>query len=218
MIMFSLYETGKVPFRDVYLWSMVADSKGIKMSKSKGNVINPIELVDKYGADALRMSLIYGTPAGSKVILSEDKVRGMRNFSNKIWNIARYVFSDIPQSSSENNSKKVQIHEDDEWIIKELNKTITKVTQSLEKYQLNEAAEVVYDFVWHTFADQYIEKSKTRRVEAQETLVYVLVNSLKLLHPFMPFVTEAIWSFGLELKLQAFDSPHLITSLWPNKA
>src|SRR5258708_33561239 len=91
MILFSLYLKKEIPFKNVYLWSMVADSKGIKMSKSKGNVVNPLDLVEKYGADALRMSLIYGTPAGSKVILSDDKVRSMRNFANKVWNISRFV-------------------------------------------------------------------------------------------------------------------------------
>lgn len=185
MIMFSLYLKKEVPFKDVYLWSMVADSKGVKMSKSKGNVINPIELVDKYGADAFRMSLMYGTPAGSKVILSDDKVRSMRNFANKVWNVARFVTA-IENSTGKENA-------DDKWIKEELIKTAGTVTKALDNYKLNEASEEIYEFVWHKFADIYIEKVKERRTEAQPVLFEVLESSLKLLHPFMPFVTEQIY-------------------------
>jgi valyl-tRNA synthetase len=188
MIMFSLYLKKEVPFKDVYLWSMVADSKGVKMSKSKGNVINPIELVDKYGADAFRMSLMYGTPAGSKVILSDDKVRSMRNFANKVWNVARFV----TQSEVKDQKAKIK-NTDDVWIEQELKKTIKLVTHALDNYKLNEAAEAIYEFVWHKFADIYIEKVKDRRAEAQPILTEVLESSLKLLHPFMPFVTEQIY-------------------------
>ncbi|MBI4157414.1 valine--tRNA ligase [Candidatus Woesebacteria bacterium] len=205
MILFSLYLKNNVPFKDVYLWSMVADSKGVKMSKSKGNVINPIELVDKYGADALRMSLLYGTPAGSKVILSEDKVRGMRNFSNKVWNIARFI---LQSGDKKTKVKKQSKHVDDEWILKELGAVTKKVSKALDKYRLNEAAEEVYDFIWHKFADIYIEKIKGRREEARPILSEVLSSSLKLLHPFMPFVTEKIW--GL-----ADNKGLLISSPWP---
>lgn len=209
MIMFSLYLKNEVPFKDVYLWSMVADSKGVKMSKSKGNVINPLDLVEKYGADALRMSLIYGIPAGSKVILADEKVRGMRNFANKIWNIARFVFLIQTPSEKQITSK----HQDDKWILKELKDTTQKTTSSLERYELNDAAEEVYDFIWHKFADIYIEKSKERRNETQPILIFVLQESLKLLHPFMPFVTEAIWG---EIKsLREKPDELLITSSWP---
>ena len=205
MIMFSLYLKGSVPFNNVYLWSMVADSKGVKMSKSKGNVINPIDLVDKYGADAFRMSLIYGTPAGSKVVLSDNKVRSMRNFANKIWNIARFV----TQSSERIVHSAEHIdNPDDKQIKKELNETIKLVTQALDNYKLNEAAEGIYEFIWHKFADIYIEKIKDRKSDAQPVLFEVLENSLKLLHPFMPFVTEQIWSNLHTDKL-------LINSSWP---
>jgi valyl-tRNA synthetase len=211
MILFSVYIKNEIPFKDVYLWSMVADAKGVKMSKSKGNVINPIELIDKYGADALRFSLLYGAPAGSKVILSEQKVKGMRNFSNKIWNIARFVST----SKSPHLSANEQINKDDEWILSELDKTIKVVTKSLDTYKLNEAAEEIYDFVWHKFADIYIEKTKERdgekfgvRESAIPVLHEVLNKSLKLLHPFMPFVTEAIWQ-------EMGDKDLLIVSEWP---
>lgn len=208
MILFSLYLEDKVPFKDVYLWSMVVDEKGVKMSKSKGNVINPIDLVDKYGADALRMSLVYGIPSGSKVILSDDKVRGMRNFANKIWNVARFVTFN---NEDLNKSPAKPSHKDDKWILKELDNTTSKMNKALDEYKLNEASEEIYEFIWHKFADVYIEKTKTRRNDAQSTLELVLQQSLKLLHPFMPFVTEAIWKENTTL----FDSSLLITSNWP---
>ncbi|MBI2029984.1 valine--tRNA ligase [Candidatus Gottesmanbacteria bacterium] len=202
MIMFGLYLESEVPFKEVFLWSMVADKFGKKMSKSKGNVVNPIEMIDKYGADALRMSLVYGIPAGGKVILSDDKVRGMRNFANKLWNVARFVEMEKEKVKTES------LHKDDKWILAELNTTIKTVTDSLEKYKFNEASETIYEFIWHKFADIYIEKTKSRRKEAQQTLEHVLDESLKLLHPFMPFVTEEIWG-----KLNK-DKPLIITS-WP---
>ncbi|EKE05800.1 MAG: hypothetical protein ACD_19C00176G0022 [uncultured bacterium] len=206
MIMFSIYLKNEIPFKDVYLWSMVADSKGVKMSKSKGNVINPLDLVDKYGADALRMSLMYGIPAGSKVILADQKVKGMRNFSNKIWNIARFV-----TTYEGGKTETPKSNEDDLWILKELEETIKGVSVALDKYRLNEASEKIYDFIWHKFADIYIEKSKNRRAESQLILERVLKDSLKLLHPFMPFVTEAIWQ---ENKI-IFGDQNLIISPWP---
>jgi valyl-tRNA synthetase len=216
MIMFTLYLEHKIPFKDVYLWSMVADEKGVKMSKSKGNVIDPIELVDKYGADALRFSLLYGVPAGSKAILSDNKVRGMRNFSNKIWNIGRFVLQNRPPTK--NSKLKIQ-NEDDKWILEELEKTTKKVTDSLENYKLNEAAEEIYDFIWHRFADVYIEKIKdwkdkkaTVRKDAVPVLYHVLKVSIKLLHPFMPFVTEAIFQKCFAKK----RGDLLAKSSWPN--
>lgn len=205
MIMFGLYLKDEVPFKNVFLWSMVADKFGKKMSKSKGNVVNPIEMIDMYGADALRMSLVYGIPAGGKVILSDDKVRGMRNFANKLWNIARFIQMETEKDSSS------QKHKDDEWIEKELEKTIKTATDALEKFRFNDASETIYEFIWHTFADIYIEKTKSRRKEAQQTLEYVLEQSLKLLHPFMPFITEAIWDTMYFSKTKT----RLIETQWP---
>ena len=164
--------------------------------------------MDKYGADALRMSLLYGIPAGSKVILADEKVRGMRNFANKIWNIARFI-----TSPDFRTVKKTKINEDDKWILNELKKVTVNVTTSLNKYKLNEASEKIYEFIWHKFADVYIEKTKSRREESQETLETVMKDALKLLHPFMPFVTEAIWQ---ELKIGGNEKEKLlITSSWP---
>ena len=195
MILFSIYLKEEIPFKDIYLWSMVADSKGVKMSKSKGNVINPIELIDKYGADALRMSLLYGTPSGSKVILSEEKVRAMRNFANKIWNASRFV-KDFNLEAEEDKAFDLKI------------KSITEgVTKSLEKYNLNKATEIIYEEFWHWYCDQVIEEAKTGKI-GQKQLKSGLLVFLKLLHPFMPFVTEAVWK-------ELDNNELLITSSWP---
>jgi valyl-tRNA synthetase len=207
MILFSLYLKNEVPFKEVYLWSMVTDARGIKMSKSKGNVVNPVSYIEKYGADALRMAVVYGVAPGGKVALAEEKVRGMRNFANKVWNVARFVQSGTASAKSFGESK------DDEWILEELKKTTKKVNEGLEKYRFGDAAEAIYEFVWHKFADIYIEKTKSRKEEASPTLHYVLEISLKLLHPFMPFVTEAIYQ---ESGISNQKSEKLLmTSEWP---
>ena len=204
MIMLGLYETDDVPFREVLIHGLVRDEKGQKISKSKGNVINPIEMVNKYGADALRMGLIWGALVENDISLSEDNIRAQRNFANKIWNIARFILME-PKGKRRKRNKK------DQEIISQLKKTTRLVNRLLNQYRLNEAAEVLYDFVWHKFANEYLETTKSRREEAQWTLEYVLQQSLKLLHPFMPFVTEAIWQEGKE----RFDSPLLISASWP---
>ncbi|QQG41914.1 MAG: valine--tRNA ligase [Candidatus Woesebacteria bacterium] len=195
MILFSLYLKNEIPFQNVYLWSMVADSKGVKMSKSKGNVVNPLEFVDKYGADALRMSLLYGVPAGSKAILSEEKVRGMRNFSNKIWNAARFVkeFSNDADKNVEFRNKIIQITKD--------------VTEYLDRFDLNRSAEILYEEFWHWFCDQAIEEAKLGKV-GKADLNWGLEIFIKLLHPFMPFVTEQIWK-------ELGKTDLLITTAWP---
>lgn len=206
MILFSLYLKKEVPFRDVYLWSMVADSKGLKMSKSKGNVINPIELIDKYGADALRFSLLYGIPAGGKVILSENKVKGMRNFANKLWNIGRFIKTNWRDSYNSTPS--------DQKLMDKVSKLNHSVTSHLELYNLNSATEKLYNFVWHFLADKYLEENKSRIQDgdsnAVSSLNYAYTTCLKLLHPFMPFVTEAIWK-------ELGNKDLLTTSSWPKQ-
>jgi len=204
MIMLGLYETGNVPFRKVLLHGLVRDANGEKISKSKGNVIDPLEMAEKYGADALRMGIVWGALVENDISLSENNIRGQRNFSNKIWNIARFVLSEPP-------GKRRKRNKDDLWILGELKSTTRKVTKALNKYRINEATEEIYDFIWHKFADVYIEKSKSRREEAQKTLELLLAQSLILLHPFMPFVTEAIWQEGRD----RFGFPLLISASWP---
>jgi valyl-tRNA synthetase len=201
MIMMGLYATGEVPFREVLIHGLVRDREGQKISKSKGNVIDPIEMADKYGADALRMGLLWGGLIENDVSLDEQKINGQRKFANKIWNIARFVLSNRSVNKSAENA-------DDEWVLNELKLTIKKVTKDLDKYRLNEATEEIYDFVWHKFADVYLEKTKDRREEAQPVLEKVLINSLKLLHPFMPFVTEQVWH-------EMENKDLLISSEWP---
>ncbi len=203
MIMFGLYLTKEVPFKDVYLWSMVADSKGLKMSKSKGNVINPIDLVDKYGADALRMSLMYGIPAGSKVILSEDKVRGMRNFSNKIWNATRFVQmlqkgETSIGTSTDNNADAFE---------QQMDKIVSETTKNLEKYKLDKAMEGLYESFWHWYCDWAIEECKKGSIPVSQ-MVTGLKTFLTLIHPFAPFVTEACYQ-------EMFGDSLLMLQKWP---
>ncbi|MBU1322516.1 valine--tRNA ligase [Patescibacteria group bacterium] len=202
MMMFSLYLTNEVPFKNVYLWSMVADKKGVKMSKSKGNVINPIELVDKYGADAFRMALIFGTSPGSKVILSDDKVRAMRNLTNKIWNATRFVIKFLKETSGAG--------EKDQEFKDSLNKCVKKTTEHLEKFRLGQASEQIYEWFWHWFCDQKIEEAKKGKI-SQAVLLEGLRTFLKLLHPFVPFVTEAVWQ-----QLPKTKEKLLINSQWPS--
>ncbi|HWA52283.1 MAG TPA: valine--tRNA ligase [Patescibacteria group bacterium] len=218
MIMFSLYLKNEIPFKDVYMWSMVADAKGVKMSKSKGNVINPLDLVDKYGADALRMSLMYGTPAGSKVILSDDKVRSMRNFSNKVWNAGRYLTSDFKKDDSDTkdkafantNNPKSEIEINNKKAKEKMQKNIKEITESLERFRLDKASEQVYAEFWHWFCDQLIEQEKQNWL-SKDILKEIYLEFLKLLHPFMPFVTESIYQ---ELFSKG-KKDLLITSNWP---
>lgn len=204
MIMLGIYKTGNVPFKEVVLHGLVRDSSGKKISKSKGNVIDPIEMTEKYGADSVRMSIIWGAKVDNDIALSETNIGGQRNFANKIWNVARFVLMEPP-------GKRTKQTADEKKILSELKKTSNKVTKLIDKYRLNEAAEVLYDFVWNKFANDYLEKTKIRRGEAQVTLEKVLQDSLKLLHPFMPFVTETIWQNGKD----RFDSPTLISASWP---
>lgn len=197
MIMLGIYVTGEVPFKNVYLHGIVRDSKGVKMSKSKGNVINPLEILEKYGADALRMSLISGAGAGSDQNYSESKVVGYRNFANKIWNICRYIKLVYTDKKIDFDLPKT-LNKEDKKMIKELNTLITKVSKKLDEYKLNSAIEDIYKFTWKKFADVYIEETKDKAFAGDISTLWTLRHTyfmiLKLLHPFAPFVTEAIWS------------------------
>ncbi|MBI4064793.1 valine--tRNA ligase [Candidatus Gottesmanbacteria bacterium] len=199
MLMFGYYLTGKPPFAHVYLHGLVRDEKGQKMSKSKGNVLNPIDVIEKYGADALRMALVMSTTAGKDSNTGETKIRGMRNLTNKIWNAARYVLS-MPENSD---------GEKDRELAKDLQTSIKTMTERLDKLRVGLAAEWIYYWFWHVYCDRYIEISKKGFVSKRAMLEALEVN-LKLLHPFMPFVTEEIWS-----KLPRKSSDPLIISSWP---
>ncbi len=208
MIMLGIYVTGKIPFEVVYLHGLVRDSKGQKMSKSKGNVINPMDIVEKYGADALRMSLISGTGPGNDQNFSETKVIGFRNFSNKLWNIGRFISLNFENKNYDANSKE---HE----LSKKIDDLTKQINSDLESFKLNSAAEKIYDFVWNFLASKYLEENKEKLMNKDESTQRALwmtyKTCLKLLHPFMPFVTEAIYE-----KIYAKDKNDLlITSSWP---
>ncbi len=220
MIIFSLYLTGKVPFTTSYIHGMVTDEKGRKMSKSKGNAINPMDFVEKYGADALRMGLIVGGNTSAKeTALSEDKVRGYRNFTNKIWNMARFMEMMLKEtgyrikSSTRDELNSLQnLSIKDTELLEKTDRLVKEVNRNLEKYRLADAGELVYQFMWHTLADEYIENLKTceNKDAGLEVLYYTYKTCLKLLHPFMPFVTEKIWK-EINPKCES-----LMIAEWPN--
>ena len=218
MIMLGLYVTGEVPFKTVYLHGLVLDAKGQKMSKSKGNVIDPMILTEKFGTDALRIGLVIGNTPGTSLALSEDKIKAYKHFANKIWNITRFVLSN---TENWGDKKPDVISEQDQKILEELNNLIKDVTLDMDNYRFYLAALKLYHYVWHTFADKIIEESKEKlksdnseTVESiRYTLRYILETSLILLHPFMPFITEEIWG-NLENK----DNKQLLmTTSWPVK-
>lgn len=208
-IMMCLEMTGKIPFKTIYLHGLVRDEKGRKFSKTKGVGFDPSDIIKKYGADALRMALVVGNPPGSDLKIEENKVIAYRNFANKIWNAARFVLA------HEHLGGELGKHKDDRWIVKELNKTVKSATKHIDSFRFDLAAEEIYHFFWHTFCDKYIEMSKKRRDEAQPTLLYVLETSLKLLHPFMPSITEEIWQVGKKKTARFFKEEALIIAKWP---
>jgi len=198
-IMICIEMTGKIPFRTVYLHGLVRDEQGRKFSKTAGVGFDPLDMTSKYGTDALRIALVIGNAPGNDIKIGEEKIRSYRNFSNKIWNAARFVlqiskskikYEQVPRKREE---KSKIIHKNDGWVLKELDKTIKKVNLYFDKYRFDLAAETLYHFFWHTFCDKYIEMTKTRKEEARPVLLEVLKTSLVLLHPFMPFITEEIY-------------------------
>lgn len=212
MIMFSKYLTGKVPFYYVYFHGMVTDKHGVKMSKSKGNAVNPLTIIDKYGADALRMGIVVGGNTASKLTpFDEDKVRGYRNFANKIWNVGRYYQLKTEGLSIPNKFTKEDPTDLD--IINKYNSLVDKVTKDLDKYNFKLAGEKLYDFVWNDFANGYLEAIRERNdVNTMAIFRNIYFGCIKLLHPFMPFVTESIWQ-----ELKNPEDADLIVSNWPQK-
>ncbi len=201
MIFSSLEHTGKEPFKHVLIHGLVRDSQGRKMSKSLGNGIDPIEIIDQYGADALRFTLATGNSPGNDMRFYEKKVESSRNFANKIWNASRFLLMnmDIDEIKLPSEDK---LRTEDKWILSAFNSVCREVNENIDKFELGVAVNKIYDFIWDNYCDWYIELVKPRlyakdgsETEAQQVLCYVLVNSLKLLHPFMPFVTEEIFSY-----------------------
>ncbi len=212
MIMAGLKFMKDIPFRDVYIHGTVRDSTGTKMSKSLGNVIDPLEVIGEVGSDALRFSIISITSQGQDVFLSREKFELGRNFANKIWNASRYVMMNAEGLSVDGKTDPARLGMADRWILSSLNDTIKRVTDSLAAYRFNDAAAALYDFVWHKYCDWYLEMSKLSEDKAATAgvLVKVLSSCLKLLHPFMPFLTEAIWQ-----NIPGKDSKWIMTSAWP---
>ena len=221
MIMFGIYLTGKPPFKDVYLHGLVRALDGKKMSKSLGNVIDPLDYIEEYGADALRMGLISGTANGRDFAFPKDKVIAYRNFANKLWNMARFILMMMGDYDNGTDfsfdEKNVDALGDlDKLMLEKMKKLTVGVTASLERYRFADSAEMIYQFMWHEVADKYIEYVKgldgEQKIASLSVLRYVFVKGLMLLHPFMPFVTEAIWE-----NIPKFDgeSDLLIREKWP---
>lgn len=205
MIMLSLYVTGKVPFKDVYLHGMVLDEKSQKMSKSKGNVINPMDMVAEYGSDALRLGLIASRSPGQNQAFSVDRIIAGRNFCNKLWNIARFIENKLGDNYQPSTPE--PISPADHWIVSELQTARETIDRCLETYRFAEAGEAVYHAVWDSVADWYIEASKDQ--DNPDMLAWVLDTALKLAHPFAPFVTETIW------QTLPWHNTLLISETWP---
>ena len=230
MIFSGLYATGKKPFSDIVMHGLVRDSQGRKMSKSLGNGIDPLEVMDKYGKDSLRFSVLSGTTMGNDIKYMPEKLDQASNFANKMWNAAKFItmnaasdeevkeFSKELESKTENaNASKAEssLKPEDKWIIGKLNKLINEVTENIKNYDLGIALDNIYTFIWDEFCDWYIEMSKTRlnsdeKVVVSYVLDYVFRNALKLLHPFMPFVTAELYSH-----LVNYDGKDIIISSWP---
>ena len=223
MIMLGIYCTGKPPFKYVYLHGLVRDKDRQKMSKSKGNVVDPLGVIDLYGADALRMALVFGTGAGRDIIISEEKIIAQRRFANKIWNAARFVLQSFGSDKGFLKMKKsdLKLTKEDKWILSELRKTIKKIDLNFEKFQFHQAAGEIYNFFWHKFCDKTIEDVKKRLLNSKDPkdkltgkwiLYQVLLASLKLLHPFTPFITEEIYQM-----LPGKPKKALIVEDWPKE-
>ncbi len=214
MILMSGFHVGTIPFKTVYLHGLVRDASGRKMSKSLGNVVNPLDFIEKYGADALRMGLIIGSGPGNDTNLSEDNIRGYRKFSNKVWNIARFVLESVADFDHRSTPEILPTHAAH---ISEWKKVLADITADCENYRLYLAAEKIYQYIWHTFADIIIEESKAdlattgeTRISAQYMLYSIFTEMIATLHPFMPFLTEEIWQ-----SLPHTRKEFLMVEKWP---
>ena len=217
MIFSGCEHTGKTPFHTVLIHGLVRDDKGRKMSKSLGNGIDPLEMIERYGCDALRMNMVTGNSPGNDMRFYVERCEAMRNFANKLWNASRYVMMNLAPDAVNALPAAEKLEIADKWVLSKLNSLIADVTENMEKYELGVAIQKIYDYIWDTYCDWYIELTKARlysedadrKQTAIQVLVYVLDQVLRLLHPFMPFITEEIWQ----------SIPHegeaLIIANWP---
>ncbi|MDD3607638.1 MAG: class I tRNA ligase family protein [Candidatus Moranbacteria bacterium] len=199
MIMLTLFALNEVPFEEVYLHGLVLDKKGKKMSKSKGNGVDPIDMIEKYGADATRLSLLIGSSAGNDIRLFEEKIQGQRNFINKLWNISRFIITNHQAQKAQNKENELfdkDLTIADSWILNQMKKLIKEVSQDIKKKNFSNAGEKLKEFTWNDFADWYLEVSKVEKNVRTKTTILnkILVDLLKLWHPFIPFVTEEIYA------------------------
>ena len=214
MIFSGCEHTGQTPFHTVLIHGLVRDDKGRKMSKSLGNGIDPLEMVEQYGADALRMNMITGNSPGNDMRFFTERCEAMRNFANKLWNASRFVMMNL---RVENNALPENLRLEDKWILSKLTRLIREATDNMEKYELGVAVSKIYDFIWDSFCDWYIELTKTRlqggdeesSESAQRVLLWVLTEVLKLLHPYMPFITEELW------QALPHEGEALMVAAWP---
>ncbi len=217
MVFSALEQTGEVPFHHVLIHGLVRDSQGRKMSKSLGNGIDPLEVIDKYGADALRLTLMTGNAPGNDMRFYWERVEASRNFANKVWNASRFIMMNLEKAEIPTQIDLKQLTDADKWILSKVNKLARDVTENMDKYELGIAVQKVYDFIWEEFCDWYIEmvkprlysESDTTKAAALWTLKTVLTNALKLLHPYMPFITEEIFC-----TLQS-EEESIMISKWP---
>ena len=217
MIFSGCEQMGKAPFDTVLIHGLVRDAQGRKMSKSLGNGIDPLEIIDQYGADTLRFALATGNSPGNDMRFSDEKVKASRNFANKIWNASRFLLMNLDESITEARLP-AALETEDKWVVSLYNTLVREVTDNLERFELGIAVQKLYDFIWDILCDWYIELCKTRLAAggetakaAQQVLVYVLGNTLKLLHPFMPFITEEIW----QSLPHAGEGPSIMVAKWP---
>ena len=215
MIFSALEHTGQVPFKQVLIHGLVRDEQGRKMSKSLGNGIDPLQVIDQYGADALRLTLVTGNSPGNDMRYSDDKIKASRNFANKLWNATRYILMNLGEEITKPELPE-KLETEDKWVLSKLNTLIREATDNLERFELGMAVQKIHDFIWDILCDWYIEITKPRMAQggasalgAQKVLSYVMVNSLKLLHPFMPYITEELW------QAVPHDSEFIMTASWP---
>ncbi len=214
MIFSGIEHTGREPFHTVFIHGLVRDSEGRKMSKSLGNGVDPLEMINKYGADALRMNMVSGVSPGNDMRFFDTRCEAYRNFANKLWNASRFVMMNLTIDKNELPS---ELRIEDKWILSKLNRLVSEVTENIDRYELGIAAGKIYDFIWDSYCDWYIELTKTRlngedegsKLGAEKVLCWVLTETLKLLHPFMPYITEEIW------QALPHDGKALMISEWP---